>query len=274
MVAKCKDTPLADSINLLHEAKRKEVVRLVPPLKAQFDAAIVLTDVHIPFHSEKWMEMAIRRGYELGKEHAKTVCLIGGDLMDLCMFGDYGHNDKDSSARKTIEDTAYILRALYQVFDEIYICQGNHDLRFTKAIKGKLGFDELMDMIRYRVSSHILMDHLHTSPRNFILCQDNTWAIVHPKNYSKIATTVPRKLAELHQMNIIGGHTHHPPSFASTSNGKFVGLENGCIQDRSVVSYLKDMDLFPQHMYGFTELIKCPDGKTRFRQISEQDLNL
>jgi len=275
VVRPMKEDPLSQSIEIIKTSKRKDVVPLVRPLNAEFDIAIVITDVHIPFHSEHWLEKVLRQAYKLRLDNPnkRIALIIGGDFLDLSMFSQFGHNNKDSDAKKSIEDGAIVLRALYKLFDYIYMCAGNHDERFMKALNGHLGFDDLMKMLRSDIRGHIPDTHLLTTSRNFILCQDKTWAIVHPRNYSKIATTVPRKLAELHSMNVISGHTHHPPGYASTSNGLHVGLENGCIQDKSLVGYLKDMTLFPKHMFGFTILLKCNDGKTRFKQISEQDMN-
>jgi UDP-2,3-diacylglucosamine pyrophosphatase LpxH len=266
------DKSLYESLSKLDLTFRDSVKPLTPPLQAWFDYCIVLSDIHIPFHSRQWTGKAFKEGYRIKKRYPdkKVILAIAGDLLDLVMFGSYGHNDADASAKQSIKEGGLFLEAALGIFDEIYICPGNHDIRFVKALKGKLGFGSLMRLMMAEMGSQGLSERIHVTSRNYILLNED-WAACHPMGYSRIATTVPRKLAARHRRNVICGHTHHAPSHAPTECGQYIGVENGCLQDKSKVGYLRNMTNFPEHQFGYTILGKCADGKTRFKQRSEQD---
>lgn len=203
--------------------------------------------------------------------------MIGGDLLNLTMFGRHGHTERDVNFRHTLQVGAKVLDAFAHVVDEIVICPGNHDARLVhkmRAMTGGFGFHEIMSMIIHEMTPGIIaQENLIYTERNFFIYNDQ-WAIVHPKNYSKIPGKVPRDLAQIHQLCVVSGHTHHAPCAVATHDGRFMGLENGCMLDISNEEYLQDMDSYPHHKRGFTELIKAPDGVTRYRQHSEMKLNL
>jgi len=259
---------------ILESSFDTNIKSLPPPLKIYTDLAIIISDVHIPFHSKPWLEKALVMAYDLKKLYPKKqlTLVIAGDFLDFTMFSQYGKDARDSNFRKAIGMGTKVLDAFAQICDEIAIEPGNHDYRMVKAVKkmtGGFGFQEIVKLLT--ADTHF-SPKMKFTERNVIHINDQ-WAAVHPVSYSKIPGKVGLDLAVRHQMNIINGHTHHPPAIMPTPCGKFVALENGCMQNSAAAGYLQNLTLFGQHMCGFTVLKQCSD-KMRFKQISEQDIRL
>ena len=272
-----RQSNLDDALNILESSFDPEVKDLGSPLHVNTDLAIIISDVHIPFHSKPWLKRALIVAYDLKKLNPskKLTLVIAGDFLDFTMFSDFGIDDRDINFRKSIAMGSQVLASFAKMCDFIVVTPGNHDMRLVKKMKkmtGGFGFREIMQLMLSEEILRPVLGKFSHSGRNFCII-NNQWAAVHPVSYSKIPGKVGLDLAVRHQVNIINGHTHHPPAVMPSPCGKFVALENGCMSDSTAQGYLQNMTTFPQHVNGFTILMKCKD-KTRFKQISAQDIRL
>jgi len=252
-----------------------------PPLSIRGDFVFILSDLHIPFHNKPWLRSILKHASSLRDKYpkAKIVAVIAGDFCDFNMFSNHGQVEKDTSFRQAITFAGLVMDSLAAVFHRIHICPGNHDVRPQRIIKkltGDFGFWVVFKLIQDAMTPGIILSrNISMTERNFIEIntdQEFPWAAVHPVSYSKIPNKVPTDLATRHQVCVVSGHTHHPPSFGNTPCGKFVGLENGALLDTRYTTYTTNMSMFPQHMNGYTLLIRCKD-KTKFAQYSQQGFN-
>jgi len=258
----------------LKKSFRDDVPDCPPPLSFYGDFVVNISDIHIPFHNENYCELAIRYGYDFKKKNPTKKCVLNivGDLVDFTAGYKFGHSEVDHSMRQSIRDAGYLLTAFAKVFDVIVYTKGNHDDRVSKKMDKLLGFPELVVLIRDAMESRcILDDNFLWSDYNYSIV-NGSYMTVHPHNYSRLACTVPRKIAERHQISVITGHSHHAPSFVPTVCGRFVAIENGCLVQREKVGYTKDITTFPLHQNGFTILQVDNKGRTRFALVSDLSL--
>ena len=99
---------------------------------------IVLNDIHIPYHDQK--SLAIALAYM--KDNKPDVIILNGDIIDCYSVSSYR---KDPARLQTFQDeineTKAFLAYLRETFKKarIYYTMGNHEKRIEKQIMDKLG---------------------------------------------------------------------------------------------------------------------------------------
>jgi len=178
--------------------------------------AVIISDLEIPYHDSELLGYAV----SIGRLFGITTLVIAGDLLANDALGYWPSEDTDESGRYTVEDSLQdggrVLEALFQHFKRIVIIKGNHDQRGTRV--KEWGFFEMM-----RRSWENLGD-LDISFYKWCIIQGKR--VEHFGAYAKVPGSVSRDRAEIEQMDVAGGHTHHL-SMVFTKDGQHQAIELG-----------------------------------------------
>lgn len=196
--------------------------------KLTLDKATVISDLHIPYFSLDYLKKAL----DVSKANKIKSLIIDGDFFDFQTISKF---KKDADHKLKLEFTMgrKILQSLLNQFDEIYLIPGNHDERLGRFVDYEFDLNFLFEVLIPDNKISI------TSYRYCILNED--WRITHPHNYSKVKGSVAQELADVHQMNIIMGHTHYT-SFSYNKSGTFECYEIGGLFDKNKIEYYNVKD--------------------------------
>lgn len=126
---------------------------------------LLISDLHIPYHSIK----AITAALDYGKREAINTIIINGDLMDFYMCSRFEKNPKMRSIKEEFDATKEFLRILRKSFPKalIYWNKGNHDTRYEHFLMAKA--PEIFDDPYYS-----LEERLKLSEERVTLIDDKT----------------------------------------------------------------------------------------------------
>lgn len=101
--------------------------RIVP---VEFKRALVLFDVHIPYHARKPLEMAVK----YGREFRPDCIILGGDVVDFYAVSFWEKNPEERCLRDEIEAGKLFLEYLRDRFPRARIIykEGNHEERLWR----------------------------------------------------------------------------------------------------------------------------------------------
>jgi predicted phosphodiesterase len=188
----------------------------------------VISDVHCPLHSEKWLYKAIETFLHFDIKHV----LINGDLLDATQIS--RHNG-EYKRRGTLEDDLMaaeaVLKLLSEHFDYLYLDFSNHDQRLIRQFGGELSFQRACKLF----GEH---EKLKITSRSYCLVNDHV-EVVHPRQYSKARTKLPQDLALRWQKSVLTGHQHHSGMSVSPC-GKFQACDIGTLADVELQDYVRN----------------------------------
>lgn len=138
-----------------------EVVRTPYILPKINNNILIISDLHIPYHTTDALECALR----YGSDNNVNTIFINGDLLDCYQLSKYETDPKKRSTSNEIEAGKTFLAGLRKAFPTagIYYHLGNHDLRYelfmirNKAILEKMfgdadmSLETRLDMINQRI---------------------------------------------------------------------------------------------------------------------------
>lgn len=187
---------------------------------------LILSDVHCPIHSAKWLYQAVRVGLALGC----TEVLINGDFIDATPISQ--HRGTFWNRRNILEDdlasAEAVLKLLCENFKAVHLLTGNHDARLIRAFGGEVSPSRLYKLLG-------AFDNFKTTGR-FYVDVNRSWKIIHPRQYSKIRGKLAQDLAVRWQMNVALGHEHHSARAVSAC-GKFQCVAIGTLVDLDMQDY-------------------------------------
>jgi len=160
--------------------------------------ALVLADVHAPFHDAKWINQVCDLAVSWGIER----CILAGDLADFNAFSSFGR-DVGIDGNAELDTLADVVDALCAQF-EVYYFAGNHDVRPLRTLQSTgLTVDRIMRLFIPGERCHISDYHWCE-----LSCGGTTWHVEHPKNASVIPARVAQGLAVKFNRSVIAGHGH------------------------------------------------------------------
>lgn len=207
------------------------------------DCVVVCHDFHIPYHHISLTDKMLKIAKVFG---AKDLAIIG-DFVDLTLLSTFSRTHNEAAMPTTqLREAARILDVLFEHFDKIYWCMGNHDVRFMKFAEAKFDHTDLGKLVNLSLDRKQLVVSKY---RYMVL--NNKWRLTHPGNYSRIPPQVERKLAEKFHMNVIGSHGHLF-GMGTDISGKYLSVQAGGMVDGDKVWYLKEKDTtHPKWVPGF-----------------------
>lgn len=225
---------------------------------------LLLSDIHIPYHDVKAVEMAV----EYGKEQGVNTVILNGDIMDCYALSRY---EKDPRKRRFSEELEMTREFLGWITNELpakyYYKIGNHEERYEAFLRIKA--PELLDLTEFRLD--VL---LHFGQFGIDLITDKRVIkagelnILHGHEFGRSVFS-PVNPARGYYMrsktNIIAGHNHQTSNHMETNlNGKVIGAwSTGCL-----------CELHPQYMpinkwnLGFAVIHVQKDGSFEIDNLS------
>jgi len=98
---------------------------IVPPCKA-----LLLSDLHVPWHDEKAIELAVGFGLEQGC----NTLYLNGDVCDFYSISPFDADPRNRDLLKEVETVKIILHEFSQKFDNLYFKSGNHEDWWSKHL--------------------------------------------------------------------------------------------------------------------------------------------
>lgn len=213
-----------------------------------FEDALVLGDLHAPYHNDTMLRRAIYVT-QIHYPEVKSI-IIGGDIFDFAAISSHPHTSAELNVSATLAHGAEVLRSILRYFDHCYICNGNHDERLSKKLDNVWGMDLLLNAAfgkdwpacDVQVTN---LDYMHVG---------KNWLVGHPSNYSGQGGKTPSELAEIHQKNVICFHNHHV-GMTQSKSGRFMGIDSGHMTQPALHYYRqRRLSKFTAWSAGFTIL--------------------
>lgn len=195
------------------------------PETAEGDA-LVLADVHAPFHDGPW----INRLMDLAHRWGIGQCVIAGDLWDAATFCAWGHR-ADLTFKAEVQATKQLLGALAESFAAILVVLGNHEIRLERAAGWQAEFATFAE--GWLGSSKVTLSRHHWC---FVRSGGETYRVTHPRNASVHATVVPKRLCAKFRSHVIGGHGHMV-GMARDDSGQYWAIDSGICADPARLDY-------------------------------------
>jgi UDP-2,3-diacylglucosamine pyrophosphatase LpxH len=184
------------------------------------DKIMILADVHLPRHDEKFLAQAFERAYN---EKVGAIVFLG-DLMDNPTWSSWGRDDWSDNYERELTICEAIVRCALDAAPYVYWSMGNHEARVLRKMEAQIslrhlallaGLQDAMDSTRLIVSDHPTLEAF-----------DGTWMLTHPATYGTQPLVKPGLIATRFQKNIISAHAHHYAQ-GMDQTGTFQVIESG-----------------------------------------------
>lgn len=189
-----------------------EAVRIDGPHKA-----LVLSDVHIPFHDRDALELAL----QYGADRKATLILLNGDIVDHYALSRWETNPKLRDFPAEVRATIKFLSGLRKAFPKARIVykHGNHEERYERYLRLKapelLGVDAFEWSEIYSLADHDI--ELVSQKRPILLGDLN---VIHGHEYVfQISNPVnpARGMYLRAKAHVLGGHFHQTSQHSEKS---------------------------------------------------------
>ena len=192
--------PYPECIDEIPELKPRSIAEVITDDEGTirvYGDAVVISDVHIPFH-----DMAIiQRVAEYGKKIDTLV--INGDTFNFDHLSSFPCKQPDAGwkvEKKTAQDLFIVL---CEAFDKIIINEGNHDRRIESGTNYNFDIEDIIDIIvpeRHR-------DKIYLSDKDYCIIND-TYRPTHGTEYSRRHGSKAIMYSKLYNLNVIAAHSH------------------------------------------------------------------
>lgn len=215
---------------------------------------LILSDIHIPYHDEEALEIAISYGEEQGIEHI----YLNGDTCDFYNCSSYQRDPEERDLSNELMKTRQFLGHLRQRFPDARIVFkiGNHEDRwerylFHKApeLIGVANFEMyyILDFAKYGVELVTSMQKAKAGKHLTIL---------HGHEVRNSGVYPARTLLQRTHVCTIAGHNHRTSTYGEkTADGKIIGSwTSGCLCEMNP-------DYMPINQWNLGFIILEFDGK-------------
>ncbi len=189
----------------------------------------VVSDVHVPYHSEELTIFSIM----VAKERGCSAYVILGDLFDMHLFSSFGVTDKNTKFTRELAMGAEIIRQAAGEVGKVYWSSGNHEDRWMRKNDYHVGMAQLAAMAGL---SDLIEQGLLITSDNPTLAGQHNWMFTHPATYGSTPLLVPGKLATQYERNVMSAHAHHF-GMGTDSTGKWLVVETGGLFEPRLVQY-------------------------------------
>lgn len=209
---------------------------------------IVCGDVHLNTTRKGFMQRPLQVAERLLTGQRRLM--ISGDFLNADSWSTYDSIHPLPPFSKELRAARYFFDMYLEVFDEIWVTQGNHDRRVQRQSKNAIAPEDLMRMIthdpRIRVShwGHAVID-----------TPSGEWRATHGSEFSVQTLSVADQLAQKYKQHIISHHQHHC-SIGWDRFKRYVIIDNGGLFDEESLAYVMlDDNKRPRMANGFTALV-------------------
>lgn len=212
------------------------------PLEIASDNAALAGDWHIPFVDYD----TVTDLFAAAEEHGTKTLLVPGDFWDCDNFSKFIKQAHTTSFEQEVENVAFVMDMLADVFDKVYFCRGNHENRWMNLTNGMSNMEGLFAHTMNRN-----LDYEVTRDDHMVLHQgEEKWYVCHPKSFRQVNLSVAKDLAAKKLCNIASFHGHQWAQGRDRS-GKFKLLDGGGMFNKHALAYLRDSTTYPETRGGF-----------------------
>lgn len=219
------------------------------PMVASGDM-MVTCDWHVPLYDPDMINSLLKKT----AEHKIKKLIIGGDFFN----GDSASRYDDKQLRKEAgykperTHSLEIFDVLLDVYDEIYLFEGNHDFRFVRLFNRELDLTEVVKDVLLAGLDKKKLEKLRISILDYMLLgQHKPYRFSHQKNFSTVPLSVGRKFAAKYRMSIITAHSHQF-GIGLAQDGNDVIIEGGGLYDKNITEYIQKSSEHHEWVQGFT----------------------
>jgi predicted phosphodiesterase len=123
-------------------------------LPAEIRKPLVLSDMHIPYHSESAIEIALDYGFKNGID----AIYLNGDIIDFYQLSRWRRDPTMPRARVEIEQVGLLLEGLVGLGLPVFYKIGNHEERWNNYLLEQA--PELSDLEPFKIKSVLGLDEL------------------------------------------------------------------------------------------------------------------
>jgi hypothetical protein len=231
----------------------RDPVQFTPPFHVQSRGALVLADLHVPFHHAEFLSVALRVGGAMAIEDVYIV----GDLFNFDSLSAHPANEPRVAPDRDLDVAGDVLEAIARqpFVRRIFITNGNHDERLARRLGSNI---QLRHLVAAATGGRIIEADLYTTEYDFMF-HNSTWVVGHLSSYSRRPGERARKIAERYGRNVAVGHDHIQ-GFTSTLDGQYLAVSVGAMFGETSFSstpfWYKERRLndFPPTQRGFLVL--------------------
>ncbi len=209
----------------------KEELKDWCPLEIEARLALVLSDIHVPYHKTEPLIAALR----YGKDHKADTIILNGDIMDFFSVSFWEKDPRERNFAGELKTGKLVLGEIRKAFPKARIIakDGNHEERYPRYMKVKA--PELLGIAAFEIPA--LLDYeklgieyvtdkrpIRIKSLNIIHGHEFRWGITSPVNPA-------RGFYMRGKENCLGGHLHQTSEHTETSmNGDMVTCwSTGCL---------------------------------------------
>ncbi len=185
------------------------------------EVALVVSDVHVPYHQEELLESIISKVNIL--DNLKAI-IIAGDLFTFDQISKYSKAHNIPRMETELEIGGSVLLYLSK-YAPLYITNSNHDARFANKIDAQFSLKRLMNAA---LNGRTPENQINTTERDYMFVNDD-FIIGHLSSATGSAGKIAHNIAQKYQRHCLAGHDHITGVFNPRS--KYVGASIGCVAD-------------------------------------------
>lgn len=199
------------------------------PFKISQSKTLILSDIHIPYHDNKAIEVALK----YGKDKGANCILINGDLLDMPNHSKHERDWRHRTTKQEFEATSQFLNYLRHYFptQRIIFKHGNHDERWEKWLYAKA--PEIFDDKYYHLEQRLKLNDLRIETvKNKLPIQIGKLNVLHGHELQGSGGVNPARATFLKTIdNVLIGHCHRSSQHTEpTFGGKvIVTTSQGCL---------------------------------------------
>jgi predicted phosphodiesterase len=217
------------------------------PIKVATKKALLLYDIHIPYHAALPVSIAL----SVGKAAGVDTLIFGGDTMDFYMASDYVKDPRRRSLASEAESVRAFLADVRSIFkkEQIYYMEGNHEYRLKNYMRTRA--DKLIGLPGTTLETLLALDELKIKlvqdKRRLLIGSLN---VLHGHEFPNIGAGInpARSLFMKAKSSSIIGHCHRKSehSEVTLNGGRIACWSVGCLCNLSP-------DYFPYNnwVWGF-----------------------
>jgi predicted phosphodiesterase len=233
---------------------------------------LLISDLHIPYHDVKAIEIAL----DYGLDNDINCIFINGDLIDFHMLSKFDKDPRKRSVKYELDTAKEVLRIFRRTFPEaaIYWLKGNHCVRYEKWLMTKVYeiFDDEYYHLEQRLRLNeegvvIIDDKIHVKAGNLSITHGHHLmrGFFSPVNSSRGAWMKAKQ-------SVIIGHVHRHSSHTEVNmDGDVTGTwSTGCLCELK-----PDYNpLVSNYQHGFAHIKVFQNKKVQVRNFQIQDYKI
>lgn len=232
---------------------------------------IVISDIHIPFHSKK----AIKAMLQFIKLHKVQTVILNGDILDMYDVSRFDKSpDRINSLQKELNKAKALFKELREILPEaeIVFIKGNHEYRLERYL---MKHPELFSLEALK-----LPNLLQLKDYNIKYCDKHyklgPLKITHGSVVRKFSCYTAKAELERNDCSGISSHTHRLGIYYSrTPSRSLAWAESGCLCDLDP-EYVDSPNWMNGFIYGYVDkesfnitTIPIIDGKCKHPLMEE-----